>query len=125
MPDAVATHPPAHCPQRRCLLLSATHSVMAGEGQPSTSFWLVATQDVDGGAKPHHDGIGSWSLGVGIARGRGTPHRFVTTTSRYSRGTIIVRSSALFIRGIRACRSHVRPPCLASSRAANALSIGP
>jgi hypothetical protein len=60
-----------------------------------------------------------------LARGRGTSHRFVTTTSRYSLGTTMVPSSALFMREMRACRSSVRPRCLASSSAANALSIGP
>jgi hypothetical protein len=52
-------------------------------------------------------------------------HRFVMTTSRYSLGTTIVPSLALFIRAMRACRSSFRSLCLASSRAANALSIGP
>ena len=56
---------------------------------------------------------------------RGTTHRFVMTTSRYSLGTTIVPSLALFIRAMRACRSSFRSLCLASSRAANALSIGP
>jgi hypothetical protein len=56
---------------------------------------------------------------------RGATHRFLMTTSRYSLGTTIVPSPALFIRAMRACRSSFRSLCLASSRAANAFSIGP
>ena len=39
-------------------LLSATHTVMPGEGPASTSLQLVAKKDVDVGAKPRHDGVG-------------------------------------------------------------------
>jgi hypothetical protein len=57
---------------------------------------------------------------------RGADHRLVmTTTSRYSLGATIVPSSALFVRANRLIRSAVRSFCLASSRAANAFSIGP
>ncbi len=52
-------------------------------------------------------------------------HRLMTTTSKYSLGTTMVPSSALFMLAIKASRSLRSPCCLAASRAANALSIGP
>ena len=51
--------------------------------------------------------------------------RFVITTSRYSDGTTIPLSAALFMRVIRASRSLRSAACFGASRAANAFSIGP
>jgi hypothetical protein len=52
-------------------------------------------------------------------------HRFIMTTSKYSLGTTIVSSPALFIRAISWYRSFSRRVWLSVSSAANALSIGP
>ena len=50
-----------HADQRRNARPRTTHSVMVGEGWPSTSLRPAATKDVDG----RHDRIGSRSPGVG------------------------------------------------------------
>ncbi len=54
-----------------------------------------------------------------------TLHRFTMTISRYSLGTTIVLSSALFMRPMRSYRSFSRRFCCGTSSAENALSIGP
>src|SRR6476619_5943169 len=52
-------------------------------------------------------------------------HRFMMTTSRYSLGTTMVPSSALFMRPMRSKRSFSNAFCFRISRAANALRVGP
>jgi hypothetical protein len=53
------------------------------------------------------------------------PHCFTMTTSRYSLGTTIVSSPALFMRAMRESSSFSRSFCCRVSRAEKALSIGP
>src|SRR5262249_51974370 len=52
-------------------------------------------------------------------------HRFTMTISRYSLGTTIVLSSAVFMRPMRSYRSFSSRICCGTSSAENALSVGP
>src|SRR5262249_12005149 len=53
------------------------------------------------------------------------PHRFTMTISRYSLGTTIVLSSAVFMRPMSSYRSFSSRICCGTSSAENALSVGP